>query len=165
MSRNINNSDQELEEYQEKTKRLQKEIVWEQQNLAEAQDRLSQQLQHNGPQELISHWLTPITNALKRIKEVPEDLRGLVDAFVSYAESNEARYGGIPSQIRTRNKKHIRHLQRHGGNYAQSYEQPSQQEVKYRDYAQENQGACPKHSKPGRPPTHTWEHARLQTPN
>ena len=121
---------------------LQKEIAWEHRNLTEAQDRLSQKLQHE-IQESIGLRLIPITNALKSIKEVAVDLRGIVDAVIRYAESSEPKCEGIPNESRMCNRKRRRNQTPWEGcsDRSQIHEQPPKQDVKYRDYEKAMQEA------------------------
>src|SRR4051812_9501359 len=103
--------------------------------------------------------LTPITNAIKCIKEVAEDLRGLMDAVIRYAESNQVRYEGVQNQSRTRSRKRRRNqtTREHSVNHSRSQEQPLRRDTRHRDCENATQEACPKHSGHGRPGNHTWD--------
>src|SRR4051812_48245739 len=91
----------------------------------------------------IGNRLTPITNALKRVQEVAEDLGGLMDAIIRYAESDEIRYGQTQNISRAHsNKRKNRQLVR---------EQSPNLEARYWDCEKAMQEPCPKHSRPGRP--------------
>lgn len=159
LSQNRADSDEELEEHQEKAMLLQEDIAWDHRNLTKAQDRLSHEMQHNKVQESIEHRLTPITNALKCVREVAKDLRGLVDAFIRYAESNEAMYEGVQNQSRTRNIKCRRNQtpREHSSSHSRSQEQIPWGDTRHRGYEKAMQEPFPKHSRPGRPANHTWD--------
>src|SRR4051812_15442661 len=115
-------------------------------------------MQHNGVQESIGLRLTPISNALKRVKEVAKDLGGLVDAVIRYAESNEARYEGVQNQSRTcsRKRKRIQTPQEHSSIHSLSQEKPPRRDARHRDCEKAMQEPCPMHSRPGCPGNHTW---------
>src|SRR4051812_11485012 len=66
-------------------------------------NRFTQEAQPDEDYKSTEYRLRLLIHALNRIKEVVGDLQELVDVVIRYAESGEAKYGGIQDQNWTNN--------------------------------------------------------------